>query len=37
MSEKIHDTLELEKALVLPLEMVTRPKGKDFGMADYVN
>ena len=37
MSEKIHDTLEPEKALVLPLEMVTRPKGKDFGMADYVN
>ena len=37
MSEKLHDTLEPEKALVLPPEMVTRPKGKDFGMADYVN
>ena len=22
---------------VLPFEMVTRPKGKDFGVADYVN
>ena len=37
LSEKLHDTLEPEKPLVIPPEMLKRPKGHDFGMDDYVD
>lgn len=37
LSEKLHDTLEPEKILITPPEMLQRPKGHDFGMDDYVD
>ena len=36
LAETLHTTLEPERELVLPPEMLARPEGKDFGMQDYV-
>ena len=37
VAEVMHNILEPERELVMPAEMVTRQKGKDFGMQDYVD
>ena len=37
IAEAMHNVLEPERELVMPAEMVTRQKGKDFGMQDYVD
>jgi voltage-gated potassium channel len=37
IAEKFHEVLEPEKTLVIPPEMLKRPKGHDFGMDDYVD
>ena len=37
LSTVLHDTLEPEKILITPPEMLKRPKGHDFGMDDYVD
>ena len=36
LAEIMHATLEPERELVTPPEMLSRPLGKDFGMQDYV-
>jgi voltage-gated potassium channel len=37
LAETMHATLEPERELVTPPEMLSRPSGKDFGMQDYVD
>ena len=37
LAERLHDTLEPEKALVIPIEKLKRQEGKDFGMQDYID
>ena len=37
LAETFHNTLEPERELVIPAEMLVRPEGKDFGMQDYVD
>ncbi len=37
LAETMHATLEPERELVTPPEMLSRPLGKDFGMQDYVD
>ena len=37
LAETMHNVLEPERELVMPAEMVTRQKDKDFGMQDYVD
>jgi len=37
LAENLHSTLEPERELITPPEMIKRPEGKDFGMQDYVD
>ncbi|MBR5443276.1 MAG: ion transporter [Paludibacteraceae bacterium] len=37
IAETLHTILEPEKALVIPPEMLHRPKGHDFSMRDYID
>jgi len=37
MANVLHETLEPDKPLVTPPEMLKRPLGHDFGMTDYIN
>ncbi|MBQ7947293.1 MAG: ion transporter [Bacteroidaceae bacterium] len=37
VAETIHTTVEPERKLSVPQEMLKRPEGKDFGMEDYVD
>jgi voltage-gated potassium channel len=37
LAENLHATLEPERELITPLEMLKRPEGKDFGMQDYID
>lgn len=37
LADKMHEALEPERKVERPAEMVKRPEGHDFGMADYVD
>lgn len=37
LAENLHSTLDPERELITPPEMIKRPEGKDFGMQDYVD
>lgn len=37
LAESFHQTLEPERPLVIPAEMLKRNNGKDFGMQDYID
>lgn len=37
IAETLHEILEPEKTLVIPPEMLHRPKGYDFSMRDYID
>ena len=37
IADTLHDVLEPERTNSIPLEMLKRQEGHDFGMKDYVN
>ena len=37
LAKKLHETLEPEKEMITPPEMVNRQEGRDFGMQDYID